>query len=440
MLESPFAPIWNGTVGDRIDRKSFAFVRRFERELRRQKSKIYPQIPNSSYIRKIKFSSIFYYNLLKDIDIHSEFHSIPTTTRKDFSASIASMVPIDQNLNSIVINPTSGTTGEPILAPNHPSAIGCYVPLIEFSLNQYGVNLTKSQESTIAIQLCYQKQTLVYATSHSLSGGARFAKINIDDGAWRDPKHKQSFLHAMKPEILTGDPYAFEGAMKMGIQYKPKAIHSTALELTDNLKSKLSEYFECPVVNFYSLNETGPIAYSCPIHPEWMHILPHDIFVETLDEKGYPTTKDEFGEITITGGRNPFLPLIRYRTGDFGILNTEPCSCNDSFPRLKLLSGRKPVYFKLKSGETINPIDLARILRKFPEIYQFQIVQKSLDKFLINLSCSDELRFGLRIKILTELKTILVGDIQIELKDKLPLDGKKNRMFVNECEEKEKLL
>ncbi|MCZ8341786.1 MAG: phenylacetate--CoA ligase family protein [Leptospira sp.] len=440
MLESSYAPIWNGNIGDRIDRKSFAFVKRFERELLKRKSRIYHQSPNKSYIKKIQLSSQFYFNLLKDINIYSDFRSIPTTNRKDFSSSIASIVPIDQNLDSLIINPTSGTTGEPILAPNHPSAIGCYVPLIEFSLNQHGVKLTKSPESTIAIQLCYQKQTLVYATSHSLSGGARFAKINIDDSAWIDPNHKQLFIDSMMPEILTGDPYAFEGAMKMGIQYKPKAIHSTALELTDSLRFKLLEYFQCPIINFYSLNETGPIAYSCPLHPEWMHILPHDIFVETLDEKGNPTNKNEYGEITITGGRNPYLPLIRYRTGDFGILNTDPCNCSDPFPRLKLLSGRKPVYFNLKSGETINPIDLARILRRFPDIYQFQIVQKSLEKFEINISCSNDLTLELRNKIITELRIILVGDIQIELKDQFPLDGKKNRMFVNEWVEKENLL
>ena len=45
--------------------------------------------------------------------------------------------------------------------------------------------------------------------------------------------------------------------MKKGIDYKPGAILTTATMLNSILRSELEKYYQCPVVNMYSLNETG---------------------------------------------------------------------------------------------------------------------------------------------------------------------------------------
>lgn len=434
MLESPFAPKWNVQLGDKIQGTDFKFVKRFERKLIRSKSHpFFESRPDYSYIRQIKYSSPFYFEKLKEFHSESDFYSLSTTDRNDLGKYIHKIIPTEISLDPMVINPTSGTTGTPILAPNHPRAIGCYVPLIEFSVMKHGVKLKKSPEETIAIQLCNQKETIVYATSHSLSRGAKFAKINLDDSSWRNPSDKQMFIEEMKPQILTGDPYSFESALKMGINYSPKAIHSTALELTNSLRDRLRAHFQCPVINFYSLNETGPIAYSCPIDQEWMHLLPHDLFVEIINPSN---TKDSngYGEITVTGGRNPYLPLIRYKTGDFGKLKFDTCPCGDPFPKLKLLSGRKPVYFTSTIGETVNPIDLARILRSFTEIFQFQVIQKDKNSFTINLSVGNHFVSESLTHIAAKFKTILGQSAHLEFQTDMNLSGKKNKMFINEMD------
>jgi phenylacetate-CoA ligase len=88
------------------------------------------------------------------------------------------------------------------------------------------------------------------------------------------------------------------------------------------------------------------------------------VHIEALDESGQPTTGR--GEITVTGGRNPYIPLLRYRTGDWGRIDFEPCPCGDPMPRLLALEGRAPVRFRTGTGAWIGTQDVATVLRRYP--------------------------------------------------------------------------
>lgn len=445
MIHSKYAPIWNTRIGDRIGEGEFHFVKNFQTEFLQAKKNVNYQTKQSiiSFIEFYRQRSEFFRTRLFGYNIKEEFESIPLTTREDLQTKITEIIPTDLDLSKMVINPTSGTTGKPILAPNHPMAIGCYVPLIEFSVERHGVKPIHSPKSTFAIQLCYQEKTIEYATCHSLAGGAKFAKINIHPNSWKKPSDLQNFLKESSPQILTGDPYAFESAMKMGIQYRPEAIHSTALELTPALRLKISNYFQCPVINFYSLNETGPLAYSCPFDPEWMHILPHDLYVEVLTkDTKIPVPTGNVGEIVVTGGRNPYLPLLRYKTGDIGDLEYGPCPCGDHFPRLRLLSGRKSVYFHKPNGDTINPIDVGRILRKKPFIFQFQVEQTKSNEWVCRLSLETEViknetHWEIEKDLLQkELESLFGENSKVFISTNFPLDGKKQLAYINSYQDK----
>ncbi|TGL62199.1 phenylacetate--CoA ligase family protein [Leptospira ognonensis] len=435
MIESQYAPRWNTIIGDRITEADYENVKSFETELytKREFLDSKPKESILDYVGNLRFYSNFFYERLKGLSIRHDFERIPRMTRDDLQNKMTQILPPTHPLDRIIVNPTSGTTGKPILAPNHPFAIGCYVPMIEYSLLKYNVKVSHDFQTTAAIQLCHQNKTIVYATTHSLAGGAKFAKINWKDQDWRELDHKEKFLYEQAPTFLSGDPYAFEEAMKSGLNYKPKALHSTALELEESLRISLATHFQCPVINFYSLNETGPIAYACPLNPEWLHILPHDIFVETLDEYEQPSS---FGEIVITGGRNPFLPLLRYATGDFGELNFSLCTCGEKTPRLKLLKGRKPIYFTDVSGKKINPVDISRILRMDPNVLRHQFIQKKNGTYEMNLSFLNSPSQIEVENLETQFQELLGKTAEVKIKDNLPNDQRKISIFINENLEK----
>ena len=156
---------------------------------------------------------------------------------------------------------------------------------------------------------------------------------------------------------------------------RPRAMISTAVAMSAGLRDRLAAHFGCPVIDWYSLTETGPIGYACPRGPGY-HVLPADLHVEAIDDQGIPVAPGQRGEITVTGGRNPYLPLLRYRTGDWGRLELAACACGDTSPRILDLEGREPVLFRAAGGELVNPVDLSRVLRAFPFV-QHELRQRA---------------------------------------------------------------
>jgi phenylacetate-CoA ligase len=179
--------------------------------------------------------------------------------------------------------------------------------------------------------------------------------------------------------------------------------------MSDVLRARLAAHFAAPVIDWYSLTETGPIGYACPLGRGY-HVVSHDLFVEALDPHGTPVPAGERGEIAVTGGRNPFLPLLRYRTGDWARLDHAPCSCGDPMPRLLDLEGRAPVLLRSARGEDVNPVDVSGVLRAYP-IVQHELVQRA------DLSCELALRTpsheALDVAALERELRALFGDVPL---------------------------
>jgi phenylacetate-CoA ligase len=97
--------------------------------------------------------------------------------------------------------------------------------------------------------------------------------------------------------------------------------------------------------------------------------VPHDLYVEILDAEGEVCATGERGEITVTCARNPFLPLLRYRTGDYAALEVE-----DGQPVLIGFEGRQPVTFVTTAGKLVNNIDVTQALEALP-LGQFSLHQ-----------------------------------------------------------------
>ena len=74
-----------------------------------------------------------------------------------------------------------------------------------------------------------------------------------------------------------------------------------------------------PVVDLYALTEAGIVAVGTDGEFE---ILPHDLYVEVLDEHDQPCPPGVRGEVALTGGRNPFCPLLNPLLSPVELLET----------------------------------------------------------------------------------------------------------------------
>jgi phenylacetate-CoA ligase len=189
--------------------------------------------------------------------------------------------------------------------------------------------------------------------------GAGILKINLKPEDWKAAQHRQAYLEKYNPQILTGEPFAFMDLMQLNAKITPKALVSSAMKLNEGLKVRLEAHFGCPVIDIYSLTECRMISFAengrhRAIRPE--------LYLEVFDsEKDILLPYGSWGELVVTGGNNPFLPLVRYRTGDFCSLQVE-----NGIPYLYDLEARNPVAFYTKTRKLINPIEISRAMMSYP--------------------------------------------------------------------------
>jgi phenylacetate-CoA ligase len=357
LREHPHAPRYTARCGNRLTHEGLQHVRAFDAELKSApRGWTHLQIPTwlADYGARC-FADVPFY---RDYGaMPADFFAIPTTDRDDLSRAPWAFVPDSQPLDDLIVHATSGTTGHPLVIPSHPVAGACYLPLLKLALAQFGITLRARRGTVACILVGYQKRAYTYASVTPEMDDAGFAKINLHPDDWRAPAERARFLDACNPEIYTGDPIAFAELARLSLTTRPRALLSTAMVLLPGLRDELQARFNCPVLDIYSMNETGPIAVGVA---EGHAILQHRLYVEILAEDGTPCAPGTRGEITLTGGINPFWFLLRYRTNDYASLEFR-----GNQPILVGLHGRPPIVFRGARGETINTLDVTAALKKF---------------------------------------------------------------------------
>jgi phenylacetate-CoA ligase len=383
----PCAPRWNRTASDRLDRDDLRAVEAFRDTLVRGRGSASrePPDPVRAWVRARRALVPSFRARVPDAAaVDRAWASIPTTSREDLAVRPEAMVPDDAPLERMIVYRTAGTTGHALLVPHDVRAAACYLPLLEVALARWGCAAPGADD--VAMLVGAQARTVTYATALAAWGGAGFAKLNLLREEWPHDGAPARFFADLAPCLLTGDPVAFSELLARGVAVRPRALVTTAVAMSDVLRARLRERFGAPVIDWYSLTETGPLGYACPRGGgSAYHVVAHDVFLEAIDPRGVPVADGERGEIAVTGGRNPFLPMLRYRTGDWGRLDHAPCPCGDPAPRLLELEGRAPVALRASGGRAVNPVDVSGALRAHA-VVQHALVQRA------DLACELSLR------------------------------------------------
>jgi phenylacetate-CoA ligase len=380
--EHPHAPRFNHLGVDRLTQAGVLRVQAFEDELNAAGRGWAPgQAPAwlVEFTRRA-WHSVPHYRAYGPPPGH--FFDIPTTDRASLSRTPWSFVPDDAPLEGLIVYQTSGTTGHPLDILSHPETAAHYLPLLRRALATYGVALEAAAGDappvTIAL-ICSQASTYTYAAVSGYLNHAGFVKLNLHPAGWRDPADRARFLDDCRPRVYSGDPVSLAALAALGLSHRPRALVSTAMALLPGLRDRLAETFGCPVIDVYSMNEAGPIAVGYP-RGQGHLLLSHRLYVEVLDPHGAACAPGERGEITLSGGFNPYLPLLRYRTGDYASLDLT----DRRQPRLLGLEGRAPVIFHDRAGRRLNNIDVTAALKPLA-LPQFTLHQAADGALILRL-------------------------------------------------------
>jgi len=241
-------------------------------------------------------------------------------------------------------------------------------------------------------------------------------------------------IREQKPRMLFGYPSALSHIARhakargqrmddLGI----KVAFVTSERLYEEQRQQIESVFGCPVANGYGGRDAGFIAHQCPDGS--MHITAEDIIVETLDAQGQPVAPGQAGEIVVTHLATGDFPFIRYRTGDVGVLGTEPCKCGRGLPLLKEIQGRSTDFLVARDGTVMHGLALVYILRDLPQVKAFKIVQESLDLTRVQVVLELPLDEALRGKIVAGFRARLGAAVNVEVEQVEAIAPEKSGKF-----------
>ena len=357
LREHPRAPVYRNESGNRLTADDVARVRAFEYEVAAARVGWTPGAEPAwvdAFVSRC-FAEVPFY---RSYDSRPRrLRDLPTISRADLSRDIAAFVPDPVPVERLINFRTSGTTGHPLLLASHPVVAASYLAFHRRALRRFGIELQHGRGQVGVVLLGLQRKCFTYVSVTPTQDECGLAKINLHPADWRDPSDRAAYLDALAPEVFAGDPLSFAELLTLPVSVRPRALLSTSMALSAGLRGRLEARFGCAVLDLYSMNEAGPIAVY-DARAGGHVLLQSKLYLEILDTAGRPVADGARGEITLTGGFNFCLPLLRYRTGDFAALRWA-----GGEPVLVDLEGRPPVRFRTLAGEWLNNIEITHALQ-----------------------------------------------------------------------------
>lgn len=269
----------------------------------------------------------------------------PLIGREDLVDDIAAFVPPGADLSRMLHGTSSGSTGAALVMPDDPDELARGFHWLR---GLVGAGWEPVPHRVALVQTVFQRQAFTYPSVIPGFGEALMARLNLHPATWSGGSaQRDGFLRDTDPQVISGTPTSLEVLLEpaLAAALRPLALISGAMTLTAPLRRALEAAYDCPVLDVYGLHETRPIAVSDDGGP--FVVAKRRVHVEVLA-----------GEIVVTCGENQFLPLVRYRTGDYGRLVT-----HRGRPALTDLEGRQATVFVSTAGDAVPCVDLTQQLQ-----------------------------------------------------------------------------
>lgn len=197
-----------------------------------------------------------------------------------------------------------------------------------------------------------------------------------------------------------------------------KVAISSSEALNEETRRKMLELTGVHIVECYADEEGGVLAQQ-KLNDSNYYLNHASYFFEFLKlDSDQPAEYGELARIVFTDLYNYAFPLIRYDTGDTGVL--EKNSESDQWDYMSKLYGRKLDLVYNEKGEPIHPMNFARILKNIEGIRQWQFIQKSQKEYVVKLKADERLDE----KYITKEIKAIVGEntvLTLEMVDEIPV-------------------
>ena len=412
-----------------------------------QETQYYSPTELGSYQRKklkevlsnSKESVPYFQNIIKETD-PDKIQSLPILTKEIIRNQREKMFSQEVSRWNLIKYSSSGTTGEPVVLYLERSAAGYYHAAQWRGFSWYGIKPGARGVKIWGVPVD-QKSKIIERLKDKMTSRLRISAFDMDKLKVKETLEQ---ILKFKPEYMYGYAsalYLFSCLLEEnnleGNELGLKVVVSAAEVLYEFQRTKLKEFFQCPVVDEYGACEVGIIAFECPRGS--MHLTSENVYVEVVGEDNAPLFPMQEGKILVTSLRNFGLPIIRYDLGDVIALSERKCHCGIRLPLLEKINGRTSDFVVTRTGKKIHSEFFSyqnrELINQGHVLKEFKIVQRKMNELIIYLHKNGKVDEKVKDFLSDMIKKHIDPEMSVKFEhvEKINLEksGKK-RYFINE--------
>ena len=378
-------------------REILAEARRFKtrRELEEHQSKLLRRLVHYVYERVPFYRAKFKEHGLKPDDIKSiedlqkvKLFTVKDDLRRNYPLGLLA-VPFEEVVR---VHASSGTTGLPTVVAYNAKDIETWAKLNARCLLVAGA----TKRDVVQVSYGYG----LFTGGLGLHYGAELIGAKVIPASAGNTQRQLTLMRDLGTTVLCCTPsyalYLAEYARDHGFEiekFKLRLGIFGAEPWSEGLRKQLEENLHLRAHDIYGMSELyGPgVAIECPERCG-LHVWEDHFIVEVIDPKtGEPLEPGEEGELVFTTLTKEAMPLIRYRSRDISMLETNACSCGLVHARIMRIRGRTDGMIKVR-GVAVFPSQVEEVLSRIDGLTpNYQIVVDrpgALDKLLVRVELS----------------------------------------------------
>jgi phenylacetate-CoA ligase len=278
---------------------------------------------------------------VEDVRNLSDLARLPFTTKEDLRRSYPYDMFAVPLMDIVRIQSTSGTTGSPIVVGYTRNDIRTWAECVARALTAGGV----TEHDVIQVAFTYG----LFSGGLGFHYGAERIGASVIPASTGSPEKQALIMRDFKTTALACTPgYAIALSSALGEIGAP--VEKLSLRVgffgaepwSEGLRGQIEGSLHITALDNYGLTEImGPgVSFECEARIG-LHVNEDHFIVETIDPKTLlPLPPGTEGELVFTTITKEGFPLIRYRTGDLGVLSSEPCPCGRTLLRMSRVRGR----------------------------------------------------------------------------------------------------
>lgn len=394
------------------------------------------------YKRKFKTAGITPESIKTLEDVHKIPYTVKTDLRDNYPMGLVAV----DSADIVEIHASSGTTGNPIIGAYTRGDMNAWQEIMARSIFTCGGR----REDVIHIAYGYG----LFTGGLGFHYGAHKIGTEVIPASGGMTSRQIKLMKDLGTTILCCTPsfavYLAETMAAEGINPKKDLKLRVGMFGAEPWSERTRERIEATLgleaFDIYGLTElSGPgVSCECDQH-KGLHIWEDHFLVETINsETGEVLPEGEEGELVFTPLSKSGMPLLRYRTRDISVIETDMCPCRRTHARMMRVTGRSDDMLIIR-GVNVFPSQIEYVVMGFPELAtQYQIYvdrPDALDTFAVRVELTYESTKNqqldlnkLKCQILAKICSItgLNPEIQICKCGEIPrTEGKAKHVFDN---------